>query len=327
LCAGDDEDHEFVLRGEALKAEPPSVSPSPSFEFNTDAHHGLPNFDELDDIESDNDFVNGLVNLGEHNPVQPTRSRASSDAASLGHSSYTCDDEDFESHSFSDEYLDTPASSVDDCDAHQHKKQRTSSVEPVINMANDTQSQSGSTQQQSTPAAQNSASENKNGSSESNSASDNNPQTPVAAPTNRRGRKQSLTEDPSKTFKCELCNRRFRRQEHLKRHYRSLHTQDKPFECGECGKKFSRSDNLAQHSRTHGSGAIIMNLIDDPDAMHAPMHHGYHPMMGGPHMAGAPDFQTLSKVLFHVSAEIPGSSSELSSDEGSDHGLKRKRSD
>lgn len=83
------------------------------------------------------------------------------------------------------------------------------------------------------------------------------------APVVRRGRKQSLTDDPSKTFVCNLCSRRFRRQEHLKRHFRSLHTQDKPFSCGECGKKFSRSDNLSQHARTHGSGAVVMGLLED----------------------------------------------------------------
>jgi hypothetical protein len=44
------------------------------------------------------------------------------------------------------------------------------------------------------------------------------------------GRKQSLTEDTSETFVCTLCSDRFRRQEHLKRHYHSLHTQDKTFE-------------------------------------------------------------------------------------------------
>lgn len=82
------------------------------------------------------------------------------------------------------------------------------------------------------------------------------------APVVRRGRKQSLTEDPSKTFVCHLCSRRFRRQEHLKRHFRSLHTKDKPFSCGECGKKFSRSDNLSQHARTHGGTTIHMALID-----------------------------------------------------------------
>lgn len=79
----------------------------------------------------------------------------------------------------------------------------------------------------------------------------------------RRGRKQSLTDDPTKTFVCHLCNRRFRRQEHLKRHFRSLHTEDKPFSCGECGKKFSRSDNLTQHARIHGQGAILLGVLDE----------------------------------------------------------------
>ena len=85
---------------------------------------------------------------------------------------------------------------------------------------------------------------------------------PNSSSINRRGRKQSLTEDPSKTFVCHLCNRRFRRQEHLKRHYRSLHTQDKPFKCHECGKQFSRSDNLSQHQRTHGSGSFPLQVVD-----------------------------------------------------------------
>ncbi|KAK2796823.1 hypothetical protein FQN50_009424 [Emmonsiellopsis sp. PD_5] len=91
---------------------------------------------------------------------------------------------------------------------------------------------------------------------------------PSIVPVNRRGRKQSLTDDPSKTFVCTLCSRRFRRQEHLKRHYRSLHTQDKPFECTECGKKFSRSDNLAQHSRTHGGNMTVMGVLDTRDVHH-----------------------------------------------------------
>jgi hypothetical protein len=126
---------------------------------------------------------------------------------------------------------------------------------------------------------------------------------------------------------CELCNRRFRRQEHLKRHYRSLHTQEKPFECNECGKKFSRSDNLAQHARTHGSGAIVMNLIDDADVAAAAAAGYAHPMMA----AGNPeDYQNLGKILFQVASEIPGSASELSSDEGNSDAQgnkKRKRAD
>jgi C2H2 transcription facotor len=135
------------------------------------------------------------------------------------------------------------------------------------------------------------------------SSSDAPGQTPPA-PINRRGRKQSLTEDPSKTFVCTLCARRFRRQEHLKRHYRSLHTHDKPFECNECGKKFSRSDNLAQHARTHGSGAIVMEVLE----------HGEIP----PHAAydedGHPAFGT---VLFEA-AQAAGAQSTSSS--GSESG-------
>jgi C2H2 transcription facotor len=135
------------------------------------------------------------------------------------------------------------------------------------------------------------------------SSSDAQGQTPPSAPVNRRGRKQSLTEDPSKTFVCTLCSRRFRRQEHLKRHYRSLHTHDKPFECNECGKKFSRSDNLAQHARTHGSGAIVMEVLE----------HGEIP----PHMAydeeGRP---ALGAVLFEAAQAAAQASHSSSSSVG-----------
>ncbi|KMU84187.1 hypothetical protein CIHG_01973 [Coccidioides immitis H538.4] len=84
------------------------------------------------------------------------------------------------------------------------------------------------------------------------------PAHPPVVPVSRRGRKQSLTDDPSKTF------------EHLKRHYRSLHTEEKPFECTECGKKFSRSDNLAQHARTHGNTSVLMNVVQPREARPPP---------------------------------------------------------
>ncbi|SCV16282.1 uncharacterized protein CGFF_05615 [Nakaseomyces glabratus] len=42
-------------------------------------------------------------------------------------------------------------------------------------------------------------------------------------PPRTRGRKPSLVPDLSKQFGCEFCDRRFKRQEHLKRHIRSLH--------------------------------------------------------------------------------------------------------
>ena len=66
-----------------------------------------------------------------------------------------------------------------------------------------------------------------------------------------RGRKPSPILDASKPFGCEYCDRRFKRQEHLKRHIRSLHICEKPYGCDICGKKFSRSDNLNQHLKTH----------------------------------------------------------------------------
>jgi DNA-directed RNA polymerase subunit RPC12/RpoP len=108
------------------------------------------------------------------------------------------------------------------------------------------------------------------------SSSDEAPTPASNAPVSRRGRKQSLTEDPSKTFVCNLCSRRFRRQEHLKRHYRSLHTHEKPFECPDCGKKFSRSDNLSQHQRTHGTGSIVMGVLDE-NQLRAHHEQQYHP--------------------------------------------------
>jgi uncharacterized Zn-finger protein len=317
-----------------LRGATPSISPDSSFEFHSQLCSSLPSFDAFSDFDSEDDFVNGLVNLGDCSAaVLTSRSRASSDALSLSPSSYLCGDDSDEfdeaGDSFDAESLLSPASSCEDSDSHRDKRQRNSS-QPIMSTAAD--SQSGSTQSQSPPSNEGSTSSNATettNESESNSCSEN-AGTPLAAPTTRRGRKQSLTEDPSKTFVCDICNRRFRRQEHLKRHYRSLHTQEKPFECGDCGKKFSRSDNLAQHARTHGAGAIVMNLIDDPDAMAAAgMAGGYHPaMMGASGMVGGEEYHTLGKVLFHVAAEIPGSGSELSADEGSDHSKKkRKRSE
>lgn len=68
-----------------------------------------------------------------------------------------------------------------------------------------------------------------------------------------RGRKPSLIDDGTKQYGCQYCQRRFKRQEHLKRHVRSLHMGEKPYNCHICHKNFSRSDNLSQHIRTHNN--------------------------------------------------------------------------
>ncbi|KAI9291233.1 hypothetical protein K502DRAFT_283807, partial [Neoconidiobolus thromboides FSU 785] len=49
----------------------------------------------------------------------------------------------------------------------------------------------------------------------------------------------------------ESCKRVFKRPEHLKRHYQSLHTSYKPYACTHCQKRFARSDNLNQHLKIH----------------------------------------------------------------------------
>lgn len=152
--------------------------------------------------------------------------------------------------------------------------------------------------------------------------------TPTSTTVSRRGRKQSLTDDPSKTFVCTLCSRRFRRQEHLKRHFRSLHTHEKPFECTDCGKKFSRSDNLSQHQRTHGAGTMVMGVLAQPGpdgqlqqvpiesvnggdagSIIRPKSEQYSPMQ---QQRVSPDAGQLGAMLFDVTAQIAGSSTSSS---------------
>jgi DNA-directed RNA polymerase subunit RPC12/RpoP len=159
-----------------------------------------------------------------------------------------------------------------------------------------------------------------------------------------------LTEDPSKTFVCTLCSRRFRRQEHLKRHYRSLHTHDKPFECTDCGKKFSRSDNLSQHQRTHGAGTMVMGVLTQPAEAH--MHQPMDSVNGGDNgrmitpkgeqtyhqlpqqHRVSPDSAEMGAMLFDMASQVHGSSSssigsysdsELSPSGSREAAKKRKR--
>lgn len=317
---------ELVFRGDA-HFHPHQTAPAISHHHpHSDVTpHGLPIYDDFSDLASEDSFVHGFVQLGDHSSA---RSRSSSGATSHSFSSYG--DASFDSQAYG---MPSPSDSATSCES-QHRNKRVKHDQTSVKMEHAADAEQGknsnSESQQQQQQGSDSQDNNQNGSAAQESNTPNNGNgsgsdsgTPASAP-NRRGRKQSLTEDPSKTFVCDKCNRRFRRQEHLKRHWRSLHTEDKPFECNECGKKFSRSDNLTQHQRTHGSGAIVMNLIDEHDMAghyHAAMYSG--PPMTGP--VDQNDFNNYGKVLFQMSNEIPTHASNDMSDSGDSAGRKKRK--
>jgi len=342
LCAGDDEEHRYMLGGETF---PKAVETNNTFDFTAPQHnHGVPTFDQFSDLDSEDEFVNGLVNFPATENVQffgNKRQRTGADLVSLDNETFISEDdfEEFEDFEDSEQFAvaclpSPPASGSESANKKEkrakkskkaHCEEDSSEFDDLVRSRKYTvpmNAAAGSPAQESANQAQQETAPSQSGSSETNTA--NNAMgtgseagaTPSQAPVNRRGRKQSLTEDPSKTFVCDQCNRRFRRQEHLKRHYRSLHTHDKPFECHECGKKFSRSDNLSQHARTHGSGAIIMGVLEDGE-------------LPADHMESASDqehIHSLGTVLFGVASAASGSDTG-SSDGDSQGRKKRKRSE
>lgn len=302
LCPSDEE-HEFT------KVE--KVEAQPTFSFN-----GLPTFEPLFELDSEDDF-SGLVSFPASDNAQfASNKRQRTDLVSFTQEDDLVSDESFTD--FEDEFvvngLLTPYDS--DCfsdhemaAAPESKRRQAKRARSEMNETSDADSPtygktqaSGDNNTQSGSSSQQTSGQDNTPENAIASSSDGNDDTPVA-PTSRRGRKQSLTEDPSKTFVCTLCNRRFRRQEHLKRHYRSLHTGDKPFECGDCGKKFSRSDNLSQHQRTHGTGAVVMGVLDGSEIQQQRMDafDNQDPAM-------------LGLNLYNTAAAISSSSSESSFD-------------
>ncbi|KAF1838616.1 cutinase G-box binding protein [Decorospora gaudefroyi] len=316
LCPGDEE-HKIVLKGETAKVE--------HFESSQSLHFtGLPTFEPLFELDCEDDFT-GLVNFSTADSTQflgGKRQRIDLGAFSpeedfLSDASFT----DFEEELVHGLPLTPAASDFGAMSAPSSSKRR--SVKKARAEFSETECDYQGKQQTSgddnTVSGASSQQESGQADNAAGSSSDENASTPVA-PTSRRGRKQSLTDDPSKTFVCTLCARRFRRQEHLKRHYRSLHTHDKPFECTDCGKKFSRSDNLSQHQRTHGTGAVSLEVMGS-EFHHADMHHGQSGAYGAP----APS--SMGDILYHAAADIPTSSSDESERESSPSQKKRKRNE
>lgn len=258
-----EEEEPRAVVGSASVTLPVNENPSPSYTSSTqDPLSSLPTFDSFSDLDSD-DEINRLV---EFHPA--------ANAVYLGDkrqrmNQYLAEDDGFLSeHSIEDsddsetfvlpsglpsfDWTESTQSAQSEADEEEPKtKKRSNRKSARKNVQIDEEVEHMSAAHSHSPGADSCCTDSE----------------PAPVSVNRRGRKQSLTEDPSKTFVCTLCSRRFRRQEHLKRHYRSLHTQDKPFECNECGKKFSRSDNLAQHARTHGAGSMVMGVLDSSEAM------------------------------------------------------------
>ncbi|KAJ2817784.1 hypothetical protein IWW50_006045 [Coemansia erecta] len=59
-----------------------------------------------------------------------------------------------------------------------------------------------------------------------------------------------IGDNPTKPFKCTMCDVCFGRLEHVKRH-QLVHTGERLFECPTCNKTFARKDNMIQHVRAH----------------------------------------------------------------------------
>ena len=326
----DNEEHKLLQGYQSYPTKSESQFTSSFQSLGSSTLGGLPSFDSFSDLDSDHEFVTDLARFSSESPVYLGNKRQRLELLSFPDEDFLSEDsfEDFdEVDQFAVVDLSTPLQTESTQDSSDQstkmkakkrtqtrktpKKSRSESgisdFETVS--GNDVQSYGDNTQSPQTSAPQQtSSSENGHpGSSDGNavvSGSDA-PAATTQQPIARRGRKQSLTEDPSKTFVCTLCSRRFRRQEHLKRHYRSLHTHEKPFECNECGKKFSRSDNLAQHARTHGSGAIVMGVLEDGELPPTTKSEGYEDHAG-----------VLGAVLFEAAQAAAANGSSSSSDGG-----------
>lgn len=289
-----------VFKGECAKID--IAEPIQSFNFT-----GLPTFEPLFELDCEDDFT-GLVGFSAEGNFNSKRQRTdiafSTEEDFISDESFT----DFEEDHIHGLPLTPESDNSDDMTSAPVSKRRSSKKarSEYSDAESDYQGKTQTSGDENTASGASSQHESGQASNDNavNSSSDENGSTPVA-PTSRRGRKQSLTEDPSKTFVCTLCSRRFRRQEHLKRHYRSLHTHDKPFECTDCGKKFSRSDNLSQHQRTHGTGAVVMGVLDGSE-LHGEMSQSTGMYTQNPAQMG--------QILYSAAEGISSSSSDSYSD-------------
>lgn len=67
---------------------------------------------------------------------------------------------------------------------------------------------------------------------------------------NNNNNNQDKPDSSGKHFKCEVCDKMFKRREHLYQHTK-LHSGLRPFNCVHCPKTFSRKEHLMRHLTSH----------------------------------------------------------------------------
>ena len=342
-----EEDDSLLLGVQPILAKPQQLASA----FDTLAEttlHGLPTFKNFADLDTESDFVTDLTRPSSDDTVYLGSKRQRLDLISFAEEDFLDEDrlEELEDNDRATtqetqpSVMETESTSMPPAEASAEKPKK-KSPSPRRTTKKSREGSTASETKSSEPAKPLPDTDHAEDTPETEptvEAAQETPSTPIASqhtdpslsvdsqqPVARRGRKQSLTDDPTKTFVCHLCTRRFRRQEHLKRHYRSLHTGEKPFECTDCGKKFSRSDNLAQHARTHGSGAIIMGILGDGE-----IPTGEDAFNGDNGGFGAVLFEAAQQAAANVSSSSSSSDSvhepsPVPSTESSKSGKKRKR--
>ncbi|KAF2769915.1 hypothetical protein EJ03DRAFT_86489 [Teratosphaeria nubilosa] len=342
LTSGDDE-RKVMLKLEQQPRHDSVAIAAPAELLN---YGGMPTFEPIFELDVENDFDGMVTYTGPENIDFSGSKRQRigmapvliEDDGFFSEESFSDEDELAAAASFSPSASEFSIPEVAEAAAQQQSKRK--HVKKAMDAS--TPSSQANTQQSSTAPTSNAP-------STTSEAAESQAPTPTQSSTvSRRGRKQSLTDDPSKTFVCTLCSRRFRRQEHLKRHYRSLHTHDKPFECTDCGKKFSRSDNLSQHQRTHGAGTMVMGVLSHPgeQSMQQPIESvnggdagslirpkSEQPVYSSQQRV-SPDASQLGAMLYDLTAQVAASSSgssvgysdgDLSPASDRKHQKKRKR--
>ncbi|OAP58025.1 hypothetical protein AYL99_07115 [Fonsecaea erecta] len=61
-------------------------------------------------------------------------------------------------------------------------------------------------------------------------------------------------------YRCPVCSKPFKRNEHLSRHKRS-HYSDRPFTCPLCLRSFTRQDTLLRHMSSHAKPPAARNSV------------------------------------------------------------------